>query len=399
MKVKSLIYALLIIGGALSLGSCSNDASDPIPVAEGQPLIIFPSVAGMEEVKVRSTNIPFFENGNDITVNIKTNRAGSVSTPYTYTYNNGTFAEKESEKGFYFTADQTFISELEAYWPSYENRGAVITDQRDLEQFKLANRLTAHVEEANIMPTAEPVPLVFEHEQSKITFRLAGQNANGLIIKSLLFELKDVVLEEGGQPQSVGFWAYCEGTGTLNAEVIVPAGVQFGPNIDDGGRMKIGLVMVGAEGSSTSNYEGVMYVPNSTDIVLKKNHDYLVTLTPEGYDLNAVITVVSFPQPDGDHVGVPFQLPVLNATTGHYDITTIAQLVTVSWLLAGDLNGELQSVWSERTFDIVNAIEVSDKIKAEGDRYLNVSQLINNKEKFSNTNNVTYADGTKVFGE
>jgi hypothetical protein len=98
----------------------------------------------------------------------------------------------------------------------------------------------------------------------------------------------------------------------------------------------------------------------------------LVTLTPEGYDLMATISIAGFPQPDGDHVGVPFQLPVLNEETERYEISTIAQLVTVSWLLTGDLNGELQSDWSTRTFDIVNDIEVSDRIKAEGDRYLNV---------------------------
>ena len=129
------------------------------------------------------------------------------------------------------------------------------------------------------MPTADPVPLVFEHEQSKITFRLAGQNASGLIIKSLLFELKNVDLDDGQGKREVGFWAYCEGTGTLNAEVIVPAGVVFGPGTNDGKRMKIGLVKVGAEGTTDNDYEGIMYIPNSTHIKLQKNHDYLVTLT------------------------------------------------------------------------------------------------------------------------
>lgn len=398
MKIKSLIYSLLIFGGVVSLGSCQNDVNDPLPVGEGQQLTLLPSVADRNKVEVRAAgNIPFFENGNDITVQVKTSRTGSDFVSYPYTYNNGTFAEKAQGQGFFFPADQTFISELKAFWPSFENRGAVITDQRDLDQFKLANRLTAHVTEANIMPTADPVPLVFQHEQSKITFRLAGQNASGLIIKSLLFELENVDLDDGQGERQVGFWAYCEGTGTLNAEVIVPAGVVFGPGINDGKRMEIGLVKVGAEGTTDNDYEGIMYIPNSTHIKLQKNHDYLVTLTPEGYDLMATISIAGFPQPDGDHVGVPFQLPVLNEETERYEISTIAQLVTVSWLLTGDLNGELQSDWSTRTFDIVNDIEVSDRIKAEGDRYLNISTLNNYKNQFSNADKVTYSDGTNVF--
>jgi len=94
---------------------------------------------------------------------------------------------------------------------------------------------------------------------------------------------------------------------------------------------------------------------------------------------------------------VPFQLPVLNEERERYEISTIAQLVTVSWLLTGDLNGELQSDWSTRTFDIVNDIEVSDRIKAEGDRYLNISTLNNYKNQFSNADKVTYSDRTNVF--
>jgi len=79
MKIKSLIYSLLIFGGVVSLGSCQNDVNDPLPVGEGQQLTLLPSVADRNKVEVRAAgNIPFFENGNDITVQVKTSRTGAI---------------------------------------------------------------------------------------------------------------------------------------------------------------------------------------------------------------------------------------------------------------------------------------------------------------------------------
>lgn len=47
---------------------------------------------------------------------------------------------------------------------------------------------------------------------------------------------------------------------------------------------------------------------------------------------------------------------------------------------------------------VVDDIEVSAKIQAEDDRYLKASVLKTHKDRFSNTNKVTYADETYVFG-
>ena len=396
MKIK-LLYALLVLGVAASFSSCRDNAVEPIEPAEGQQLTFLPSVKSMNEevIHTRATGNVFFENGDEITVKITTSR-GVTHPNYAYTYADGTFTG-----GFFFTPDQTYITQLEALWPAEgsQGRAQIITDQRKYDDYKQANRLRATGSTENIMPTTAPVPLVFEHEQSRITFRLAGQNANGLIIKSLLLELENVDLGDGNGTRGVGFWAYCEDKGALNAKMILPAGIQFGPGINDTGRMKIGLVTVGTAGNSANDYRGIMYIPNRTNITLKANHDYLVTLTPEGYDLMATVTISGFPQPDGNHLGVPFQLPVQNTETEEYGISTVAQLVTISWLLNDDLNDEKRADWIDRKFNIVSPIVVSDKIRAEGDRYLNVATLKSNEGKFSNTDNATYSDKSKVFGD
>lgn len=398
MKIRSLKHALLALGVVVSFSACRDNVAEPIELAEGQQLSFLPSIKDMNEesIRTRATENSFFADDDKISVKITTSRETDEKT-YSYTYKGGAFTGD-----FKFSSDNTYISKLVALWPAEnsEGRSKIITDQREYENYKQANRLKATGSTDNIMPTAAPVPLIFEHEQSRITFRLAGQNANGLIIKSLLLELENVDLGDETK-QKAGFWAYCEEAGTLNAKIILPAGVQFGPKGENDGRLKIGLITVGAEGTKDKDYRGIMYIPNRIGIELKANHDYLVTLTPEGYDLMATIAISGFPQPDGDHLGIPFQLPVENTEAGRYDISTVAQLVTISWLLDGDLNDEKKSDWNSetRTFDIVRPIVLSDKIRAEKDRYLKASVLQNNKEKFSNRGNVTYSDGTPVFGE
>ncbi len=402
MKIKSIIYALMALGVAVSATSCRNDGNDPVTPAEGQELVLLPSIGKMQEevITLRSGGSnSFFEDGDKITVKITTSREAKSS--HEYTYGGSTFTG-----GFKFTPDNTYIKELEALWPAEDSEGRtqVITDQRKYVDYKQANRLKAVGSTKNIMPTAAPVPLVFQHEQSRITFRLAGQNANGLIIKSLLLEL-DTKLPGLGKK---GFWAYCGdesegkeevGKGALNAQMILPEGIHLGP-VPTGteGRMKIGLVTVGEANTTNKDYRGIMYVPNSTNITLEANHDYVVTLTPEGYDLNAVVYIAGFPQAEG-YVGVPYQLPG-KVGDNQYEIKTLAQLVTISWLLSGEtLSAEWDTAtdWENSTFAIVNPISVSDKIKEKGDKYLKASVLKTNIDKFTGTEEATYSDNKSVF--
>ncbi|WP_294081843.1 fimbrillin family protein [Proteiniphilum sp. UBA5384] len=405
MKIRSMKYALLALGVAVTLSSCRNDIIDTVSTDEVQ-LKVLPSIRemGTTEIHTRAGGTSFFEDGDEITVTVTTNRAVNPESNHLYKYTAGTF-----EGDFFFRPDMTYITELVALWPADGSPGRqeVITDQRKYVDYKQANRLKAEADANNIMPTAAPVPLLFKHEQSRITYRLAGQNANGLIIKELLLELDD----ERPDPEGLGkkgFWAYCGdgtedpeevGKGALNARMILPSDIQFGPNLSDGGRMRVGLVTVGTAGTAANDYRGLIYIPNSTHIILKENTDYLVTLTPEGYDLYATITVGGFSQSEG-HVAVPYQLPIWNATTDKYDITTVAQLVTVSWLLSSETfspEWDTATDWAGSQFSIAVPIVVSDKVRAEADRYLKVSVLKTNIGKFENTDNATYSDGTKVF--
>lgn len=136
---------------------------------------------------------------------------------------------------FRFNLDNTSIGKLEALWPSKDVRDeGLITDQRELKDYQKADRLKAQASTINIMPTAEPIPLAFKHEQSRLTFRLAGQNANGLVIKDLILELTY-------NSDKLSFWAYCKADGT--AELILPENVQIGSALADGGSMMVGRLL------------------------------------------------------------------------------------------------------------------------------------------------------------
>lgn len=393
MRYRSLLYSLIVCCHVVLLPACQSDDIAPSPQNSADRKLTFsPSVEGMTVTPLsRAPGSVFFVDGDAITVEIKTSRDATV-VPYVYTYGGGKFTGD-----FVFQTDNSYIVDLEAWWPTKDSpaRDSIITDQRLYENYMQANRLKAVAHSANIMPTAEPVPLVFSQEHSRVTFRLAGQNANGLIIKSLVLELH-ADIDEDGTKEDKGFWAYCTDGGEINAMLVVPAGVHLGPEppVAGNGRIPIGLVTVGSKGSSEHDYRGIIYIPSSTDITLEPNHDYLITLTPEGYDMFGAVSIARFPQGEGK-VAIPFQLPELNSVTGLYEISTVAQLITVSWLLDADFNGQLQADWIIRDFDIVNDITVSARVKQEG--YLKESILKNYQGRFSNTDRASYFDGSLIF--
>ena len=243
MNIKSLIYSGLLIAILLLAGSCKNDVGDPLLSGDKVQLEFIPSIKEMSEVtiKTRISGDRFFDEGDKITVNITTSRDGATSNPYIYTYgNDATFTG-----GFNFPPDNTYIKELVAIWPAEgsEGRKKVITDQRKYEDYKQASRMKAVGSTLNILPTADPVPLMFEHEQSRMVFRMAGQNANGLIIKELLLELKADIDEDGDNEKS-GFWPTAR-MRALNARLILPSGSHFGEGSETDDLMMIGLATVG----------------------------------------------------------------------------------------------------------------------------------------------------------
>lgn len=159
-------------------------------------------VSNRENVTRATTGDGFFNPNDQITVSITTSRGTKETKLYTLN-NSGIFTGD-----FHFNLDNTYITDLEAKWPSDQERNKGIKlDQREWDDYQKADRLITP-KTTNIMPTAEPVPLKFEHKQCRFSFRMAGQNANGLKIQSIVLELQyDDNPDDGINKNTAGaFW-------------------------------------------------------------------------------------------------------------------------------------------------------------------------------------------------
>lgn len=360
MKRINILHPAILALGILALSACqAEDETSPIG-GEEAVLAIAPTVVGMNEESVtRTATNSFFNQGDEITVKITTNRTAATTESYTYKYGtDGIFA---SASPFRFKLDNTYIKNLEALWPKEDIRSqGIVLDQRELEAYQQADRLQALSSSANIMPTAEPVPLIFEHEQSRFTFRMAGQNANGLNILSVILELQ---YDDGsGQNKPGAFWAYCDNTET--ASLILVPGTEIkasgaGYQVVDG-RYMIGQAEVG---NATTKYTGGIWLKETTSVTLEKGTDYLVTLTPEGYNLIANIEIHGFGQDEG-YVGIPIQLPsAVAGESGKYQIANAIQLVTLSRILQGEIKGQDANTWKNYTFILQNGFTMTENAK------------------------------------
>lgn len=305
MKKTHIIFSLLVATlGSLACTACQS-GEDGTWQESDVALSLHPSVTNMgkQENITRAATNDFFQTGDKISVDVTTNRAGA--TPSTYLYSLG--ADGIFTGDFRFNLDNTYIQTLKARWPDDEVRGeGVVLDQRKLEDYQKADRLIALSENVNIMPTAESVPLIFKHEQSRFSFRMAGQNANGLNILSVILELQYDDPDDGKTENISGaFWAYCDNTEM--AKLILVPGIQIksGSNTGDfqivNDRYMIGMAEVG---NATTKYTGGIWLKKDVNVTLAANTDYLVTLTPEGYDLIATIEIHGFGQDEG-FIGVP----------------------------------------------------------------------------------------------
>ena len=281
----------------VALTACQSDDNAPDFAGETE-LSFVPTVTEMGSqqnlTRVADTK-KFFKEGDKITVKIKTSRKDAKPDTCTYTLKDGIFTG-----GFRFSLDNTYIDTITAFWPTQDVRKkeGIKLDQRKWEDYLKADRLKSHPSSANknIMPTAEPVPLTFEHEQSRFTFRMAGQNANGLNIEALILELQHD-LDGNGTKDPCAFWAHCDSTET--ASLILVPGIELKGNGTD--RYMIGMATVG---NAQTQYRGGIWLDAKVALTLKPNTDYLVTLTPEGYNLVASITLGGFGQNEG-YIGVP----------------------------------------------------------------------------------------------
>lgn len=359
MKKINRLYPTIIAFCAIALAGCQAEDDTASISGEETILSIAPSVADMKEESVtRAATNNFFKTGDEITVTITTSRSDDASTDYTYKYNQDNAFTSTSP--FRFKLDNTYIKDLVAHWPKKEIReGGIVLDQRELEAYQQADRLEAKSENINIMPTAEPVPLIFEHEQSRFSFRMAGQNANGLNILSVILELQ---YDNDGDPNtgnvSGAFWAYCDNTET--ASLILVPGTEIKADIYGGGdRYMIGRAEVG---NTTTQYTGGIWLDKSISVTLAAGTDYVVTLTPEGYNLIASIEIHGFGQSEG-YVGIPIQMPTENTTTNKYEIGNANQLVTLSRLLQGKIDGENTETWKGHTYTIKSSVVMTENAK------------------------------------
>lgn len=317
MRKNNLLYCLMAAAlSGVALTACQSDDNAPDFAGETE-LSFVPTVAemGSQENLTRVADTKkFFQTGDEITVEITTNQTAPTATSCTYKLDvidgKDIFigkVEGKEEKGFRFSLDNTYIQKLTAKWPTeaIRQKEGIKLDQREWEDYQKADRLTTpNSAVLNLMPTAEPVPLIFEHEQSRFTFRMAGQNANGLNIEVLILELQHD-LDGNGTKDPCAFWAYCDNTET--ASLILVPGIELkGGNNNGGytivdGRYMIGMATVG---NATTQYRGGIWLDEKVVLTLKPNTDYLVTLTPEGYNLVASITLGGFGQNEG-YIGVP----------------------------------------------------------------------------------------------
>lgn len=360
MKRINIFHPAILALGILALSACqAEDETSPID-GEGAVLAIAPTVARMNEKSVtRTATNSFFSVGDEISVKITTNRASANAESFTYQY--GSDAIFSSIKPFRFKLDNTYIKDLQALWPKEDIREkGIVLDQRKLEAYQQADRLVAVSSSANIMPTAEPVPLIFEHEQSRFTFRMAGQNANGLNILSVILELQ---YDDGSTTNNPGaFWAYCDTTET--ASLILVPGTEIKANDAEyqavDGRYMIGQAEVG---NADTKYTGGIWLKEDVFVILEKGTDYLVTLTPEGYNLIANIEIHGFGQSEG-FVGIPIQLPTpVDEEKNKYQIANAIQLVTLSRILQGEIKGQNADTWKSYTYTINAGFVMTDNAK------------------------------------
>ena len=322
--MKQIIWIGFACTALLAGTGCRQDDSTGTP----RELSFAPVVEDMHSA-TRSDGNDFFETGFAIDVNIAT----TVQTqPKTYNYVYGTGGIFEGNPPFRFTMDDDYITTLEAVWPAgTDDNTAFITDQRLYENFRRADRLKATGVLQGVMPTDAPVPLYFERQNTMLEFELAGQNTVGLVIKSLLIELKN----PSGDPTA--YWAYC-GSDNGHAQLILPPNTVI--EAEDG--YLIGTLTV------VPNDHYTIIFP-ATNVTLEAGKRYLCTLTPQGYPMNIYATIGGWNSAgDNEGIGIPFQQPTPNVD-GSFRIDIPQQLITMSYLIRHYADGTTFD-WLTRTY-------------------------------------------------
>ncbi len=354
MKYNS-IYIVVFLWMITGLAGCTDDDGKTVNNGEetGSGELTFMPYVEESTVLTRDLGNTFFTEGYEIDVTLKSNAISSTSQTFVYKYGaDGIF--RGSPSGYFFPLDNTYIDELTAIWPREAIRQqGLVTDQRELDAYRLSDQLIAVASTAGIMPTDAPVPLTFVRETTLLEFQLAGQNVAGLAIQSLILELE----LDGTTPTA--FWAYC-GNENGHAQLILPAGTSI--QASDG--YMIGRI----HGSDGADYTIIM---EATDVTLLAGTKYVMTLTPRGYDLLGSVGIGGWIQETESGIAIPFVQPVPN-TDGDYLVQTAAQLITMSYLIRHYTNGTTIA-WPTMRYILSEDLDLTDE---EAQQYIPIPKSL-----------------------
>lgn len=311
MKAKYIILNLLVF---LLLAACQTDEKENSRSRATGELTIFPVVN--DEI-TRSTDFEFFGPGSGAEIDLIVSDSRGDTHEHVYWFDDEEHVHIfRSDAPYYFPLDDTYIKELTAVWPREEVREfGVPYDQRNSSDFRNADWLISELP-FSIMPTESQVMLHFERENSKLHFQLTGQNALGLDITELTIELCD----NNRQPLDTAFKAYCDPT-TGIAQIVISPGTRL--YAVPGGM--IGALKV------NNLYYYTMIFPDGVDLETEPKTRYMVTLTPNGYNMTMEVTIEEFQSNTNPGIGIPFQKP--SSVDGSYMINNAVQLVTLGYLV------------------------------------------------------------------
>lgn len=342
--MKTNIYIMSALAVTLTFTSCMEDEDLSKDTPKGE-LTFSPVVKDHTTVSTRAIGDEFFTTGGQIDVNITSTNPSVGQQQLTYTY--GADRIFRGNPGFHFTLSDDYLTEITALWPTAaERQDGFTTDQRELENYKTADWMTAShsISQEGVMPTDAPVPLTFVRENVMLDFELVGQNTKGLDIESLLIELQTA-------GQSTAYWAYC-GNPNGHAQLILQAGTAiFAPE-----NYLIGRITV-------SNNDNYTIIFPQTDLVLEGGKRYLVTLTPQGYYMNAYVVIGGWNEIEDEGLGIPFQKPTPDIN-GAFTIENPVQLITMSYLIRHYDDGSTFD-WKSRTYHVSPSLVMTPELAAK----------------------------------
>ncbi len=341
MKNYTIIISCFL--AAFLLSACQENGDDT-RLQPGAEFIFYPTIQEMV-MQTKAANNNFFEEGDEVEIIInQTSGSGVTTGPVTFIYQYGSDGVfRGNPDGYHFPADDSYITDLEIVWPTQawkeQNTNHILTDQRELGNYRKSDWLNAASSIEGLMPAEAPVPVEFAHQHSVLEFQLVGQTINDLDIRSLVIELN-----AGGE--ETAYWAYC-GNANGRAELMLEAGTAIVVDTDNYlfGRAEIA--------DKNNNLVSCNIIMPRTNILLKSGYKYLITLSSSGYDINGILTLGGWYSASSDSgIGIPLTPPTQDQH-GNYLIHTPAELISLSYLIRHYTDNTTVQ-WHQQTYILVD---------------------------------------------